>query len=800
MILITTKKLETFFIQSQKVERIGYKTIHADSYQETLKILKDKKNLKLIIVDMDTIDNLPLLIKEIILIAKLPILFITDHPEKEISKDLYTDYSYGFILKNSGDFILQSSIKTALNLSEFSKRKEEKHSYIQQAELISKFGYWEFDLTNKVVKASKGAKQIYGLTEEEFSIEEIKKYPQPKYREMLDMAFEGLIYRNESYNVEFKVKNKIKNKIISVRSIAEYDPKKNIVRGILYDISKQDIIKRARLEKEREHKKIFKDSHAPMLVIDSETTKIIDINDAAVNFYGWKKEVFTNMKITDINILNKDIVKGIIKSVDEEGKNHFVFKHRLSNETIKDVEVYYGKIKIGGKTRLFSTIQDITKQKDAESKIKELIYYDTLTHLPNRRMFFKNFENLISHDKNSNSKITLLNIDLDGFKKINDNFGHDIGDKLLKKVADRLRKKIRKCQIIYRMGGDEFAIIIQNLSSREDISVISNRIRNFLKTPFRINDKEIFISASIGIAIYPYDGTNVNNLLKNSDIAMYKSKNRGKDIYSFFSEEMNFNTKITMEIETNLRNAIKNNEFQLYYQPKIDVLKNKVIGAESLLRWFKDGKQYMGPFEFICIAESTGFILEIDKWVLLTACTQIKNWAKIGIKDQKISVNISGKHFKQNRIIKTVKEVLKKVNIPKGTLEIEITEGAFMEDMEESIVILNELRAMGIEISIDDFGTGYSSLSYLKNLPIDRIKIDRSFISNILNGKKDAAIVKTIITMANLLDLYVIAEGVETLEQLELLSENGCSEIQGYYFSKPIPAIEYEDFVKNWGK
>jgi diguanylate cyclase (GGDEF)-like protein len=677
MILIATKKYETFIIQSQKLQNIGYKAIHVDSYEESLKILKNKMKVNLILIDMDTIDGFSLIIKDIASTFKLPIVCITDYPENGISQDLYTDYYYGCILKNSEDFILQSCVKTALNLFESNRKIIEKYNYIQQAELIAGFGSWEFNLINKTIKASKGAREIYGLEEEIYSREEITKYTLPEYREILDKAFEDLIYGSGNYNVEFKIKNQTNNKIISVQSTAKYSPDKNIIIGTLYDI---------------------------------------------------------------------------------------------------------------------------TKRKSAEEKIKKLAYYDLLTNLPNRRMFFHYFKNLISQGTKNDLNIALLNIDLDGFKNVNDSFGHHVGDKLLIKVANRLKENIVKNQMICRLGGDEFAIIIQNVSDRQTISNISNRVIELIKKPFIINNKEIFISASIGIAIYPYDGTDVNTLLKNSDLAMYKAKNKGKNIHSFFFKDMNRITNIKMKIKTDLHNAVKNNEFQLYYQPKIDVLKNKVIGAECLIRWFKDGKQYVGPSEFISVAESTGFILEIDKWVLLTACMQIKKWIKMGIKDQKMSVNISGRHFKDGRIIETVSEVLKKVDIPFGSLEIEITEGVFMEDMNESIVILNELRSMGIDISIDDFGTGYSSLSYLKNLPINRIKIDRSFISNLLNSKKDTAIVKTIITMANLLDLYVIAEGVETSEQLKLLTENGCSEIQGFYFSKPMPIKQYEEFLKSWNQ
>ena len=798
MILIATKDNETFLIESQKLQKSGYKTICAESHERSLEILRDNWEINLIIIDIDTTDDTVEMANDIISKTGLPLMYITSYEDNMNSEGYYNDFSYGFVLKDSKDFILQSYVKTALNLFEASKKLKQEYDYINQAEMISGFGYWELDINNNTVKSSNGSKKIYGSTGENLSINEIKEYPLPEYREMLDKALMDLIAGRDSYNVEFKIKNKTDGKIKSVHSVAEYDPNRNLVMGTLYDISKQKSAEEAALGKEEEYRKIFHDHKAVMLMIDIETGEIVDANNSAAEFYGWTREEFIKMKITDINTLSKTEVYNEMERARINNKNYFNFKHRLADGSIRDVEVYSGEIISGRRPRLFSIIHDITKRKEAEEKIKNLAFYDSLTTLPNRRMFSEFLGKAIIQGEKEKFKVALLNIDLDHFKNVNDSFGHHIGDVLLTRVAERLRKNLRKNNIICRLGGDEFAVILEGFSDRKEINYVSNRILKVLKLPFIIDGREIFISASIGVAVYPEDGFDVNTLLKNSDLAMYGAKNRGKNGHYFFSEEMNHATNSKMEIDTQLRNALKNGELQLYYQPKIDVFENKIIGTESLLRWFKDGKLYKAPSEFIPIAETTGFILEIDRWVLLTACRQIVEWEKNDIKDQKISVNISGLHFKQGLIVKTVSEVLRKVTVPSGSIEIEITEGVFMENMKEAVDILNELRSMGIDISIDDFGTGYSSLSYLKNLPINRIKIDRSFILNMMDNKKDIAIAKTVITMAKLLDLYVIAEGVETEEQMKLLSENGCTEIQGFYFSKPMSVEKYEEFLKRW--
>ena len=545
-----------------------------------------------------------------------------------------------------------------------------------------------------------------------------------------------------------------------------------------------------------DYKAIFNNEHVVMMIINSETKEIIEVNPAAVKFYGWSRKEMLEMLISDINSLKKDEIDKELHLAKTKKRDYFIFKHKIKNGNIKDVEVYSGPITIGGKTLLLSIIKDITQLKENENVIKKLAYYDYLTSLPNRRSFSDQLETSIESCKSDNSKLILLEIDIDYFKSVNDNFGHHVGDLLLKEIARRLENNVRTCNQVYRKGGDEFAIIINESLGYSEISKIGSRILSQLKKPLCIDENQVFVTASIGVAVYPDDGYDSETILKNSDLAMYKSKKDGGNTYNFFSEKIALKTKLKRDVESNLRKALIKKELKLYFQPKISLLKSEIIGSECLVRWIKDGKFYKAPGDFIPLAEASGLIWDLDNYVLTEACRQIKEWEESDLKGHKVSVNISGVHFKQKKIIETAKNVLKKFKIPIGAIEIEITEGIFLEDTEEAASTLIELKNLGFEISIDDFGTGYSSFKYLSQLPINRIKIDRSFIKDITSNKNNIAITQMIISMGKVLNLKVIAEGVETREQLNLLLENGCTEVQGYYFGKPMPVEEYEEFYR----
>ena len=425
----------------------------------------------------------------------------------------------------------------------------------------------------------------------------------------------------------------------------------------------------------------------------------------------------------------------------------------------------------------------------AEEKLLHLAYYDPLTDLPNRKKIMEVFSNLIAY---KNEKFAVLFMDLDNFKNINDNFGHQAGDSILKGVAIRLNNVIGPNNTISRIGGDEFIIIVRNLKCTEEVEKIAAAIGTTLRTAFVYKENDLYVGTSIGISIFPEHGTDVNTLIKNADLAMYESKENGGYGYKIYSKSMDNKSIDKLSMKIKLNNAISNNEFITYYQPLIDLKSMEVLSSEALIRW-KQRDKIIPPIEFIPIAKSIGELVAIDNWMLKNACIQCKKWQDLGKKDFSISVNTSYKQLKQVNFIELVASILKDTSLSARYLNIEITEDEAMEDPELIINILTKLKALGIKISLDDFGTGYSSLSYVNMLPIDTIKIDRSLILNLANDRKSILIIKSIIGMAHSLNIKVVAEGIETEEQFNMLKEIQCDLIQGYLIGKPMDATLFQE-------
>jgi len=425
----------------------------------------------------------------------------------------------------------------------------------------------------------------------------------------------------------------------------------------------------------------------------------------------------------------------------------------------------------------------------AEEKLLHLAYYDPLTDLPNRKKIMEVFSNLIAY---KNEKFAVLFMDLDNFKNINDNLGHQAGDSILKGVAIRLNNVIGPNNTISRIGGDEFIIIVRNLKCTEEVEKIAAAIGTTLRTAFVYKENDLYVGTSIGISIFPEHGTDVNTLIKNADLAMYESKENGGYGYKIYSKSMDNKSIDKLSMKIKLNNAISNNEFITYYQPLIDLKSMEVLSSEALIRW-KQRDKIIPPIEFIPIAKSIGELVAIDNWMLKNACIQCKKWQDLGKKDFSISVNTSYKQLKQVNFIELVASILKDTSLSARYLNIEITEDEAMEDPELIISILTKLKALGIKISLDDFGTGYSSLSYVNMLPIDTIKIDRSLILNLANDRKSILIIKSIIGMAHSLNIKVVAEGIETEEQFNMLKEIQCDLIQGYLIGKPMDATLFQE-------
>ena len=430
---------------------------------------------------------------------------------------------------------------------------------------------------------------------------------------------------------------------------------------------------------------------------------------------------------------------------------------------------------------------------DRDEKLYRQAHYDILTNLPNRQLLDDRLEQHIIHAHRENQMIGLLYIDLDRFKNINDTLGHSVGDKLLQQTAERLKKCVREADTVARLGGDEFIIILSHIADPKDASIIAEHIITRISEPYHINTHEIFITPSIGITLYPIDGTNTEALLKHADAAMYRAKESGRGKYMFFEERMNIEDMERTRMEQDLRHALARNEFELLYQPVVNLESGKIISAEALIRWNHSTRGTILPSYFISLAEDTGMIESIGEWVLRTACHQYKSWQADGIIIDRLSVNVSSRQFMQRKFVDIVYKTLSATGISPERLELEITESLLMEDRIDTIYILDELHSMGVKLTIDDFGTGYSSLSYLKRLPVDALKIDRSFMRDVPSNEDATTITNSIIALAHALKIKVIAEGIETVQQLVLLLSQQCDSGQGFYFYPPLLP---ENFVK----
>ncbi|MEW8487298.1 MAG: EAL domain-containing protein [Candidatus Thiodiazotropha sp.] len=546
---------------------------------------------------------------------------------------------------------------------------------------------------------------------------------------------------------------------------------------------------------------------------------ILSWNQQAIEVFGYTEEDVLGLHLFQLILTHKSLLETTeaLEPMFKGSTEHptgirLEVEGRDNNSRKFPLDLAISCSKIGEMFTLSVFARDITERKQWDEKIRTLAYSDSLTKLPNRQAFKEQVSRAIKIAKRHHRVGAVLYLDLDEFKRINDTLGHDIGGMLLINVTSRLEAQLRETDYvgrgigddiefrnIARLGGDEFTVLLEDIQKPEVAAVVAKRVQDAIARSYNLNGHEVYVTPSIGIAIFPRDGHDVEELLKNADTAMYHAKAVGKNNFQFYSEQMNILATTRLKLEGKLRKALAYNEMELYYQPQIDLASGQIVSAEALLRWDEPELGMVSPVEFIPIAEETGMIIELGEWVLNEACRQNKEWQDAGYNPIRIAVNLSGMQFIQRDLSMKVAKALKNTKLNPQYLELEITESVIMRNVNETITTLNDFKEMGISISVDDFGTGYSSLNYLKRFPLDNLKVDRTFVKDIPDDEDDVTITSAIIAMAQSLGLGVVAEGVETESQLRFLEQHGCEMAQGYLFSKPLPAGKLVDMLRMQG-
>ncbi|WP_249383880.1 bifunctional diguanylate cyclase/phosphodiesterase [Chitinivorax sp. B] len=567
-----------------------------------------------------------------------------------------------------------------------------------------------------------------------------------------------------------------------------------LLYAVLRDISdRKDVELKMRLNAQA-----FESSREAILITDSNK-QIISINRAFMEITGFSaSEALGNSpKMLSSGLHDQDFYRNIWDTVRVLGhwEGEIWDRHRDGRSYPQWMTISAVINAAGVITNYIAVFSDITHRKASEEHTRYIAEHDFLTNLPNRILLLDRATQAIGAAQRNGKQLAILFLDLDRFKNINDSLGHHIGDRLLKQVAQRLEACVRSSDTVSRLGGDEFIILLIDVDNVESVGHIADKVLKEITNTYLVDDYEFDITGSLGISLYPMDGNDMDTLIKNADAAMYHAKERGRNNYQFFSKEMNVRLVERLTMELALRKALDNEEFMLLYQPQVELCSGRITGAEALIRWMHSDFGVVPPGRFIPVTEESGLIIPIGKWVLETACLQAKAWEKAGYPIV-MAVNLSSVQFRQKDLLSTIVSALQRANLDPHLLELEITEGIILEGAERTIETMNALVRIGVKLSIDDFGTGYSSLSYLKRFPINKLKIDRSFVRDIDTDAGDAAITRAIIDMARNLNLKVIAEGVETKAHLDFLLAHGCDEYQGYYFAKPILAEEFERMLK----
>lgn len=692
---------------------------------------------------------------------------------------------------------LQTDITEKVELEKELKRNKDN---LSEAQRIAKIGSWEWDLITQEILWSDEMYRIFGVNTDSFkpTYEAYMSCVHPDDREVVSEAVKNSLNSKEVSNeVEYRIVQPGAGEVMSIGVWELFrDEKGEPVRmiGTVQDITERKLIE----EKQLLSAQVVENSAEAIVVTDAEN-KIISVNQAYTEITGYTLEevIGKNPKLLKSGMYDTEFYHKLWETLLKKGRwQGELVDRRKSGElfpawqTISVLRNKQGKV-----INYLSLISDISSVKESQEQLQFLAYHDPLTMLPNRLLMSDRLNHAIVRAKRESHMVAILFIDLDRFKTINDSLGHPVGDVLLKQAAERIQKEVRKADTVSRHGGDEFVIILEKIENVQYAAMLARKLIKAFGEPFMVQGHELHISLSVGISIYPGDGEDNITLLRNADAAMYRAKEQGRNDYQFYTSILTTYAFERLTLETALRHALEKEELVLYYQPQYLLDTGEITGAEALIRWRHPELGVVTPDKFIPMTEESGLIVPMGEWVLRTAVYQMKEWRNKGYPLHHMAVNVSGRQFRKNEIISSLKNALEETGLNPEYIEIEITESILMQEKSHG-EILNELKKLGVNITIDDFGTGYSSLSYLKQLPVQKLKIDQSFVRDIAIDPSDKAITKAVIALGQSLQLDVIAEGVETRLQQELLSSLGCKEGQGYFCSPPVPASEFEKLLQ----
>ncbi len=568
-----------------------------------------------------------------------------------------------------------------------------------------------------------------------------------------------------------------------------------------------NINRRRRAEKELQAsrwqmQRLFEDAPDAIYLVSLDG-QILDVNEHAEESLGVEREQLRKMSVFDIDpIFTPDMLDGLLREIEVEDNRHFESKHRQANGTVFPVDIRVSRCEWADQPVLLCYVRDISDRKQHELQLLEneerlnyLAFHDSLTGLPNRLLFQDRLEHAINLAARHETGVAVFFLDLDRFKNINDSLGHDIGDRVLCRVAERLKKTVRSTDTVGRLGGDEFVILVEDVTDVDSLTHLAQKVKETVQPAISLPEGELFVTTSIGLALYPEDSASAQGLMKYADVAMYKAKET-RNCYRFYHAEMNARATEFLFLESSLRRALEQDQFVLHYQPQFELEDGQLVGMEALLRWHHPERGMVPPGDFIPLAEETGLILPMGDWILREACYQIRTWQETGLPVVPVAVNISPAQFQQSDWSQTVANILEETGIEPYLLELEITENLLMEHSEAAMSTMSDLKEMGVAVSIDDFGAGYSSLAYLSRFPLKKLKIDRSFITDFETSFNDAAIVCTVINLGWNLGLQIVAEGIENEKQLQFLVEQGCHQGQGFLLGRPTPAEDMSVLLK----